>query len=278
MIEYIDTYNTLKEKHISNLELINIGFEQCKPKYSYGPHIRPYHLIHFVTSGSGFLLMNNITYKVNANDAFIIPAETISFYEADSKDPWEYYWIGFTGTQANSLTHNMINSLQDHYIIRNIDTHLYAKEIKYGASLDKTDITNHLLSTSILYKICSLLSKDVLTNTVHTKTSSVSENIKFYLDAKYTEKISLMKLAENFHVHPNYLTRIFKETYGISPKQYLLDLKMNKATQLLSTTDMPINIISSSVGYDDQLSFSKAFHERYGKSPSQFREENCSQI
>ena len=72
-------------------------------------------------------------------------------------------------------------------------------------------------------------------------------------------------------VHRSYLSSIFKDFHKISPKEYLLEVRMKRAKELLETTDQPIKIIAYSVGYLDPLHFSKAFRQYYDCSPSQYR-------
>jgi transcriptional regulator GlxA family with amidase domain len=67
---------------------------------------------------------------------------------------------------------------------------------------------------------------------------------------------------------------MFKNEVGIPPKKYLSNLKINKAKELLAESDDPINLIASSVGFSDALSFSKFFRKELGISPSQYRKEH----
>lgn len=271
MTEYIDTSYTLSEKSISDFETVNVGFEKCPSGYGYGPTLRPYHLIHFVTGGCGKLTINGMVFNIYAGDAFLIPAEQISYYQADSDDPWSYSWIGFLGVKTGSFVQGLLASSREHYVFRKIDTQKYALEIEGAAKLDEVCPYSYFHANSTLLKICSYLSGDVLKPSVYHKKLSLAENIKFYIDAKYNEKIKLADLADMFHIHPNHLTRIFRETFGTTPKRYLSELKMNKAIKLLETTDMPITLISTTLGFDDQLSFSKAFHQYFGNPPSYYR-------
>ena len=90
---------------------------------------------------------------------------------------------------------------------------------------------------------------------------------------KYSQKIRLQDVAEKFHIHPNYMTRIFREKFQVAPKQYLMELKLKKAGRLLDTTELPVAMISSSLGFEDQMDFSKTFRKKYGMSPSAYRQE-----
>ena len=64
---------------------------------------------------------------------------------------------------------------------------------------------------------------------------------------------------------------MFHDKFDISPKNYLKNLKLKKAQALLKTTDLPISVIADSLGFDDQLAFSKIFKKEYSISPSEYR-------
>lgn len=117
----------------------------------------------------------------------------------------------------------------------------------------------------------SLLYEELNLNEELKSECSLVDEIKFFLDINYPEKLKLTDVANTFGIHPNYLSRIFNEKYGISPKQYVTDLKLKKACKLLSTTKLPIFTIANSLGFDDQLSFSKIFKKKFSISPSQYR-------
>lgn len=104
--------------------------------------------------------------------------------------------------------------------------------------------------------------------------NSVVDEAKYYLDINYAEKIRLQDVAKSLGIHPNYLTKIFHEKYGVSQKQYLLNLKLKKARRLLTTTELSISVIAGSLGFDDQLAFSKIFKKGVGVSPSEYRKQS----
>ena len=83
--------------------------------------------------------------------------------------------------------------------------------------------------------------------------------------------MKLKDVADYFGIHQNYLTRAFHEKFGISPKKYLLQLKFKKAARLLATTQLPVSIISNSLGFEDQLAFSRTFKKFYNVSPTDYR-------
>lgn len=73
-------------------------------------------------------------------------------------------------------------------------------------------------------------------------------------------------------------SRKFRKAYGVSPKEYLTSLRMNKAKEMLRTTNFEIKEIAASVGYRDQLYFSRLFSKKEGLSPSEYRMSGAQSI
>lgn len=90
---------------------------------------------------------------------------------------------------------------------------------------------------------------------------------------KLYERLSVSSISEKCNVHRNQLLRIFKDKLGMGPQEYLIKYRMSKGAQLLLTTKLTVKEISSAVGYENQLHFSRAFKKVYGISPVNFRKE-----
>ena len=271
MVEFIDSSKDMMSKKIQDLEVINIGYEDCPPGYGYGPTLRPYHLIHFVTEGEGKLEIRQEKYKVQAGDAFFIPAEQIAYYESSVSHPWTYSWIGFTGTQAKNVAREILTFSEGRYVLRDLDGEKYRKVIKRGAEIEEVSMASHYLGNSVLYHVVGLLIEDFQKMGYRRQEFVLADEVKFYLDSKFSENIQMQEIACAFHIHPNYMNQIFRGKYGISPKKYLMDLKIDKAKNMLITTELPILLIAASLGFADQLSFSRTFKGKVGISPTEYR-------
>lgn len=273
MKEYIENHNSLMYKLTSDLSFYSAGYEECAPGYGYGPKYRPYHLIHFVVRGKGTLHINEHIFHVSAGDCFLIPAGKVSYYEASKTDPWCYAWANFLGINSQMYLYQLMSTSKDKYILHNLDTVKYKELIFKIMSMKGNSTSKYLLSNSIFLQILAMLFDEVKFSDNNLKKLSIIDEIKFYLDVNYTEKVKLKDLARKFGIHPNYLTRMFHTKYGISPKQYLTSLRLYRACKLLTTTDLSIAIIASSLGFDDQFIFSKIFKKEYDMSPSVYRKE-----
>lgn len=271
MIEFYETTYDLASKKNADMEAILFGTEDCAPSHGYGPTLRPYHLFHFVTRGSGMLRIDGRTFSLSAGDVFLIPAEQMSYYEASADDPWSYSWAGLTGLRATRYIRQIMAVAPEQYVLRGLDTKKYAASIQRAAMLCGTSAASYFRAETVLYELFSYFASDLPAISVSGYAPSLAARVKFYLDAKYTEKLRIDALAEQFGVHPNHLSRAFQKAYHISPKRYLQTLKLEKAAQMLTATDSPVALVAESLGFEDPHMFSKAFKKHWGISPMEYR-------
>lgn len=91
-----------------------------------------------------------------------------------------------------------------------------------------------------------------------------------YMQDYYMNDISLDNISKNMYLSPVYISKIFKEEIGTSPINYLIQIRLEKARELMETEDLPVNVIAKSVGYEDAYYFSKLFKKYYGSAPSTY--------
>lgn len=100
----------------------------------------------------------------------------------------------------------------------------------------------------------------------------VVEQIVNYFEDHYNQKISLDRIAENMYLSPFYISKIFKSETGDTPIRHLINIRLEKAKELLENGWAgSIQEVAACVGYDDAYHFSKLFKKRYGVSPSQVK-------
>ena len=92
-----------------------------------------------------------------------------------------------------------------------------------------------------------------------------------YIDINYKKKITVPKLAETVHLHPNYLSRIFKQYMGCSVSQYVNNKRLAEVKKLLGETDKTIENIAVTTGFYDSKHLQKCFKASTGYSLSEYR-------
>lgn len=104
--------------------------------------------------------------------------------------------------------------------------------------------------------------------------SKLTIDIIYYLQSRYNQKITVDKLAEEFHTNRTTIHIDFKKHTGLSINQYLLQLRMNFATKLLRDTSLSLSEICDRIGFSDISYFSKAFKKTLNQTPSEYRNIN----
>lgn len=254
------------------------GKENCEPGHSYGPAKRQEYLLHYIVEGSGTFTCNNKTYELHQNDAFLIMPDEITSYRADSKTPWSYVWIGFNGSKASDClryagfnSENRIQSFKNATFIKQcVDQILDAHQLTYAHDLIRQ--SNLMLLLSAMIQAYQEKCPDCIDDTEYPQQVYI-EYATDFIERHIHENIKVSDIASFIGIDRSYLTKIFKKILDLSPQEYLINLRMNKASSLLKTTDYTISQIAEKVGYNTTLAFTKAFKSKYDVSPGVYRSQ-----
>ncbi len=274
MEEFVEKYLDIGLKNNSDLEVVTMG-TTCYHKgesNSFGK--RYYHILFFVTSGDGVFCIDGIKFNICSGSVLYIPAGLTAECTASEMNPLEYSWVSFTGNRSAGFRYSFFITSYNQYVINGINTKAYSSMIKKSLSLKSNSLSSYLRVNSILFEIFAELSEECSLEKVPQGAREHAVKAKSIIDRDYYKKIQVQQIAGELGVHPYYLSRVFKDAFGISPKKYIMDRKFSNAMDKLSLTDMPVSDISASLGFDDQLSFSKAFKIHSGCSPTEFRKRH----
>ncbi len=92
-----------------------------------------------------------------------------------------------------------------------------------------------------------------------------------FIQEQYMNPISLLDVATHVNMSQFHFFRLFRKDCGYSPHEYLILTRLNRAKHLLKTTGLPVKVIAQKVGYQNVSSFTNAFTDRVGISPTLFR-------
>lgn len=259
--------------------LVHCGYQQCKPNYTYNHKIPNEYHLHFVLSGTGTLSVNNITYSINKDDIFLIPKDYPIDYSADSQNPWEYMWVTFDGEQAAVYLEYAGFSESQHVISSAIPTAYYYPSIKEILDLNKLTYANEIKRVGLLYEILSTLieaqNSTKISNSYDYSNKTYIEHALEFISANYN-KITVSDVANYIGINRCYLSTIFKEELNLSPQEYLINFRLNKADEMLIQTNLSVKEIANKIGYENSSSFSKIFKKTYGESPTVYRLKHSS--
>ena len=271
-------FQIFSDDRFMDLTLYQYGYERCLPLHSYGPAVRNHYLFHYVISGKGTLSVDKVTYskeyEVHGGMGFLIEPGQINTYYADRADPWEYTWIEFDGMKVKEILETAGLSSE---------SPVYTPKSEQAGNTLKDEllylVTCHKKTSYHLIGHLFLIMDALLSGSAAKRKTQNGKRTQFYtneaitfISSNYSFPITVEDMANQLNLDRSYFGKIFKDTMGQSPQEFLIRYRMSKAAELLKTTDLSVKDISIKVGYPNQLHFSRAFKNIYGLSPRSYRQ------
>lgn len=273
-------FSIFPSENFIDLGLYQYGWERCDPAHSFGPVARNHYLFHYVISGTGTHTAQNssgdsITYKIRSGQGFMIFPHQICTYIADNELPWEYVWLEFDGLKVKEAVEACgLNISHPVYRPRHKDLAQQMKEEMLYITNHSHESPFHLIGH--LYLFLDYLTRSnaspIQTKGGRMRDFYVKEAVTF-IEQNFQNDITVEDIAAFCNLNRSYFGKIFHDTVGKSPQEFLISYRMSKAGELLKMTSLSIADIGNAVGYPNQLHFSRAFKNVYGVSPRAWRYE-----
>lgn len=217
-----------------------------------------------------------MTYQVKSGQGFLLFPGQVCTYIADRELPWEYVWLEFDGLRAKETVELAgLHPANPLYKARYKDIYETVKEEMLYIVNHREESPFHLIGHLYLF-IDSLLRSSTsaqLGKGNRLRDFYIKEAFAF-IEQNFQNDISVEDIAAACGLNRSYFGKIFHESMGKTPQEFLISYRMTKATELLKLTDLSIADIGNVVGYPNQLHFSRAFKNAYQVSPRQWRNEH----
>lgn len=124
---------------------------------------------------------------------------------------------------------------------------------------------------SILYEGLLALFKTYMNMDFKIYPKSMADTINYIDKHLYDDKLTIKELSENLHISNVHFSRLFSQTFGISPKKYILDKKLENVASALIYTSTSIQLLCEEMGFNDTSYFNRLFKRKYGVPPRVYR-------
>lgn len=216
--------------------------------------------VHFIVGGQGYFNGE----KLGAGDGFICVKNEFCSYHPDRDDPWKYVWFRIDGADAKKFISGFADS---GYIFKYEPCGNFVPMCV--SMLGNRGMNSREYSAAVFAVLLSFFG-----HYDAKEEKSLNERAKDYMRQNYYKKISVKNIADKLCISRAYLRNIFFESEGISPKAYIMHLRMHRACELLGSGKFTVSETAVSVGYDDPLQFSKIFKKHTGVSPNDYKVQN----
>ncbi|WP_177187254.1 AraC family transcriptional regulator [Oscillibacter sp. PC13] len=259
----------IEERAELALTVYNVGFQKCPSGYGWGPGVRDHFLIHYVVSGKGIYDNGGRTFVLQKGETFLVRPEEIVYYRADEEEPWEYYWVGFSGPAAALLLAQTPFTRQ-HPVLRPAAGERLRQALLDIYKARGTDYPSAVRMAGYLQAALGLL-MEPQGERGEEALSLYARRGSAYMQQNYSRSISVEEAARQAGVSRSCLYRAFRAEFGCSPSAYLTRYRIQRACQLLRYSGLSVGEVAASVGFEDRLYFSRAFRRETGYSPTEYR-------
>lgn len=264
-----------------NSKLLYVSTSKYEGDWQSILHSHPFSELFYVVSGNGTFLAEGAEFPVHQNDMVIINPHVQHTEKSLQTTPLEYIVLGIDGL---SFSFESMASAQDGIAMDTASGSVY----KYNMQHSNIYAYLNIMLEEISHKeenyeaVCQNLLEVLLTCMLrnnqlsiipdnHTILSRECTQIKNYLDANYSENITLDSLADITHMNKYYMAHAFTKYIGVSPINYLLEKRIQEGKSLLESTSYSIAQVSAILGFSSQSYFSQAFKKATGRTPVEYR-------
>lgn len=252
------------------IAILQCGYQESSTGHYSSQRMVEQYVLHCIVSGQGNYTVNNTTYHLKQGDCFLLLPNTPILYQADLKDPWIYYWIGFNGIGINHLL-SLCNLYESYPVLHHSPIQQLSDLIEPLTWSDPASLSQNYFAIGQFYQICSLLIQENDKKYKPSRKEFYTDQVIAYIHNNYTTELQVSHIASHIGLERTYLSRIFKETKGISIQEYILSFRLDKSCYFLAYTDYSLSQISIFCGYSSPQHFSLQFKKAKGMTPSEYR-------
>ncbi len=230
--------------------------------------LTPFTVLQHTISGTGRLRYENRSYRVNSGETLLVLVPHNHRYWLEKGERWEYFWISMNGEEALRI-HRLILAaagpvlkLQQATIDHLADCSL---RLVKGA-------TTPASASAIAYEAAMALYDDVFGSHAFAADRSVMQVVIDHINTNLDKPLPVEELAKVSGLSRAHFSRVFAESEGVPPAEFVLQQRMQRAAKLLTKAAfIPVKEVAIMSGFDDANYFSKVFRRIYGINPTEFR-------
>ncbi|WP_239628034.1 helix-turn-helix domain-containing protein [Paenibacillus sp. H1-7] len=254
------------------VQLLNAKLSRCTQDWRM-LHISPtYNKLYYIRDGEGWVQIGNELFYPRPGELMLIPGGVKHSCSTTGGTPYTKYWCHF---KSNINFGRLLNRLNLPCLVQVEDAGTMQRHFEEMIHHYSTrGPTASIRIQAALFSVISLFLEQALANQHHHMGSAIERKLidsLHYIDAHLAEELTIEQLSLHAHFHPNYFIRMFKKHMGTPPMKYIHERRLEKAQQLLASTELTVGEVAGRTGFNDVSYFSAAFKKHTGATPSDYR-------
>ena len=253
---------------------VSAGYEiRTDPQYSWDGRRRgrsPFSVIQYTIAGHGNLRFENRTFRLHPGETMLTCIPHNHRYWVEEGGSWEFFWISLNGEEAMRIQQAVLETSGPVLKLKpeTIDEMALCLE-----ELLSTRAETPARASMIAYKVTMLLYDDVFgTRSIPPVETRAMQRVIHYIDENLEGALPVEQLAAVSGFSRAHFSRLFAQSEGMPPAEYVLLRRLRLSTRLLSSSDYTIKQVAGMAGFSDPNYFAKVFRRYFRVNPTEFRQ------
>ncbi len=238
-----------------------------------GRTLPDYGLVYLTHGGGSFRTADTRPACVQVGDVLLLRPGVWHNYRPNSQTGWHEYWVLFNGPAPSMILQQLFQPLSTSVLHPGLDDtlhHLFEQLLAVAQT--NPPYCNPILAALTSQILATILSRiQTQQEPIHRDQSAVHQ-ARIFLEDRWNQTVDMQALAKSLGLSYRHFRRVFKNSTGLPPQQYLLNLRINRAKTLLEEHRLSIGQIAQQCGFADPYYFSRTFKLKTGSWPSQWQQ------
>lgn len=240
--------------------------QDCSNMHSFRG-VRNVYILHYIEKGSGIFEVGSKKYKLSEGCVFLIRPGDKVYYHPDADNPYIYKWVDFTGSLSEPLLST--TAFDD---VSPVTPPLPQLEGCFDRLIENFDPIPSL--NPLVLELFAQLIAAYPAGYIDSREHNIAQTAREYiLSNLHKSDFRVQSVAEQIGVSRSCLWRMFKEQFGVSPVQFIIEERMKNARRLLALGER-VKDTAAACGFENQMYFSLAFKNRHSMSPEEYRTQH----
>jgi|GEM_PF-1024072 len=264
-------YYEKETRQNKDLAIVCGGYEKCAPDYEIHQSDSPFFVIKYTIKGAGSFIKNSKKYGLKSGTLSSYGPEDKYRYKGDPKEPMEHIFVIFAGEEALSLLEKSTLAAKGVVQVTDPGKTLYFIKTIMNNGFKKSNYSQQINCSLLRAVLLEQASMQTNTPSSFSLSYETYKRCKKVMDKNFSHIKSINELADSCAINIRYLARLFKRYDKVTPHEYIMRQKTQKAADLLLSSSRTVSEISYSLGFTDPYHFSRVFKRFYGMSPHHYR-------
>ena len=227
----------------------------------------------YISSGKGVLEVKNAEpIMIEAGTIFILFPHTWHRFKPLMETGWEEFWVGFSGHYVEYLMRQDCFNPENPVLKVGFDNeilHIFIRLI--DISKEESMVFSQMASCFVIQLLGLVNASALMMDKTKSRQELIIQAIRFKIQENWDKNLNFERIAAENNITYDWFRKAFKDTIGIPPGQYLLNIKIEKAAQMLRETHLTISEIATKTGFDNEFYFSRMFKNKMKCTASNYR-------